>query len=89
MKLVYTCSIASQSRGGRATGWLNQPFSTTAMRQHMKSLISHSEVHHMMHKQEAGWMWGYGLGHGLLWLLVFAALVIGLVALFKYLSINK
>ncbi|MFU8836789.1 MAG: hypothetical protein ACNA75_00670 [Thiohalomonadaceae bacterium] len=55
----------------------------------MKSLISHSEVHHMMHKQEAGWMWGYGLGHGLLWLLVFAALVIGLVALFKYLSFNK
>jgi hypothetical protein len=39
----------------------------------------------MMHDQATGWMWGFGLGHSLFWLLILAVLILGAAALIRYL----
>jgi hypothetical protein len=43
----------------------------------------------MMHEQGTGWMWGFGLGHSLIWILILALLVLGLAAVIKYLFSGK
>jgi uncharacterized membrane protein (Fun14 family) len=43
----------------------------------------------MMHDQGTGWMWGFGLGHSLIWILILALLVLGLAAVIKYLFSSK
>ncbi|WP_281250593.1 hypothetical protein [Thioalkalivibrio denitrificans] len=43
----------------------------------------------MMHEQGTGWMWGFGLGHSLTWVLILALIVLGLAALIKYLLSDR
>ena len=43
----------------------------------------------MMHSQDSTWMSGFSLGHTLFWLLLLALLVLGVVALLKYISGGK
>ena len=43
----------------------------------------------MMHEQGTDWMWGFGLGHSLIWLLILAVLFLGVAALIKYLFSGK
>jgi hypothetical protein len=43
----------------------------------------------MMHDQGTGWMWGFGLGHSLIWILILALLVLGLAAVIKYLFTGR
>lgn len=43
----------------------------------------------MMHEQGTGWMWGFGLGHALIWILILALIVLGLAALIKYLLSDR
>ena len=48
-----------------------------------------TEDNTMMHEQGTGWMWGFGLGHSLIWILILALLVLGLAAVIKYLFCDK
>ncbi|MFN2349657.1 MAG: twin-arginine translocase TatA/TatE family subunit [Thioalkalivibrio sp.] len=43
----------------------------------------------MMHGQGSGWMWGFGFGHWLFWILFLALLVFGVAAAIKYLFSGK
>jgi hypothetical protein len=43
----------------------------------------------MMNDQGTGWMWGFGVGHWIVWILILALLLLGVAALIKYLFSGK